>query len=939
MAYHAVIETWFGGERAGETFEARWETALSPSDWTAAWLSAEDATDQADYDAGLPVVRAPRPTDGKRRFRLDFTADRASEVMITIAPEGRLVSVSLDGAAFDLPVRHPNAWGDAPALRVARPVEAGSHTLLVDVAAVSDASETVGLGGQVRSTAADGQVTRIVSGWRTQAQNGPWSTPALVSPAPRAPWPPAPARQLRHEFEIDEPVSRARLRVAAIGAYDARLNGEAASGDRLAGEAVDFSKRVLYRTHDVTEHLVRGANVLALTIGDGWFASYMAPDNRYPFGFGPRLASAQLDVTYRSGRVVRIQTDPSWRAAGSPITASEIYDGETYDARLETPGWDKAGYDDAGWAPAAVSPAPKAALFPQSSAPIRATETLRPQNLSNPSPDVRVVDFGQNFSGWARVRLRAPAGAVVTLRFAEMLGQDGHVDQRNLRGARASDRYVARGGAAETFEPLFTYHGFRYVQVEGLTDGIVLEAIEGRVAGTDLPVTGQIKTGSALVDQIWRNSVWSQRSNFVGIPTDCPQRDERLGWTGDARVYWDAAAYNMDTYAFTRRFMNDLRDAQRADGSFPPWAPMAVHTATTPLVQGAMPGWADGGVTLPWIAAQRSGDPTIIHENWTALRRFTDHVLDANPDGLWIKGRGLNLGDWLSVDATNPYDVTTPKDLLATALLVRFLDQMADMGDWSGRAGEGASYRAQAARSREAFQQYIAADGVVGNGSHTSYALALAHDLVPEAKKAAVGRKFVEDVRRRGTMLSCGFVGTPIALDALAQVAEPALIYDLLLRTEYPSWGYMIAKGATTMWERWNSDAGDVSMNSLNHYAFGAVTGFLYRRIVGIETAAPGFARLRMRPLVDPRVGYARGTYDSVRGRIEAEWRLEGDRLSYDIRLPTNTTAEVHLPAMAGASVRLGRRRLDDQDARVGRRDAAGVVLDLGPGRHQIRIG
>lgn len=937
--YRVAVRSWTSGPQGNLSFAGRWDVALSPSDWTAAWLVAEDATDQADRDAGLPVVRALAEGERPQRFRLEFTADQDADLLITLAPEGRLAAVALDGVPLEAPYRHPNAWGDAPAFRTSRAIEAGAHVLDVEVASISSPAKEVGLGGQLRLTGRDGAVRRIVDGWRVLAPNGATSRPAVASPQPRAPWPPAPARRLRREFEITEPVARARLRVAAIGAYDARLNGEPASADRLSGESVDFTKRVLYRTHDMTNRLVRGANVLALTVGDGWFASYMAPDNRYPFGLGPRLASAQLDVTYRSGRTMRVATDPTWREAGSPIIASEIYDGETYDARLETPGWDRPGYDDSHWSPVVAAPRPPVSLVPQTSPPIRVTETLAPRSLASPRPDLRVVDFGQNFTGWVRLRLRAPTGAPILLRFAERLGSDGLVDQRNLRGARATDTYFARGGGAETFEPTFTYHGFRYVQIEGLGSGVVLEGVEGCVVGTDLTLTGQIKTGSSLVDQIWRNSVWSQRSNFVGIPTDCPQRDERLGWVGDARVFWDAAAYNMDVYAFTRRFMNDLRDAQRADGSFPPWAPMAVKTAATPLVQGSMPGWADGGVTLPWVAAQRTGDATVIHENWSAMRRFADGVLEKNPDGLWTRGRGLNLGDWLSVDATTPYEETTPKDLLATALLVRLLDQMADMGDWSGHHDQAEAYRAHAARSRSAFLPFIREDGVVGNGSHTSYALALAHQLVPEPRKAAVGRRFVEDIRRRGSMLSCGFVGAPVALDALAEVGEHTLIYDLLLRTEYPSWGYMVSQDATTMWERWNSDAGDVSMNSFNHYAFGAVTGFLYRRVAGIETAEPGFARLRMRPVMDRRVGHASATYDSVRGRIQTEWRLEGDSLAYDIRLPANTSAEVHLPAREGTSVRLGRRRLEEgRDPRLVQRDPTGVVLDLGGGAHRIRI-
>ena len=915
--YHWAVEVWDErGRRIGRRV-SWWEMGLlSPSDWRAAWLAVEGELERDDREAGLPYFTAESPPAGQtRKFRLDFTNEHATECLLTIVAEGKLVALTMDGAAIDIPEHSQHAFGQQPALRTRLNLAPGPHALCAEIEAKSGllARPTTGVAAQLRLTDANGAVARVTSPWRTAIDpQGDWCNRATdVSGWPLAeaaaalttPWPPTPARMMRRAFRTQARISSARLYVAALGAYEARLNGRLVSDDKLAGESTDFSKRVLYRVHDVTRLLDRGDNVLGLVVGDGWFASYQAPVNRYPFGEGPRRVIAQLEITYADGAVEYVVTDESWRAAVSPVVASEIYDGETYDARLEQPGWDRAGFDDSAWSTVWHAPAPSAELVALTSPPIRVTQTLRPLSVTRMGPSLHVVDFGQNFAGWARLRLRASAGERIVMRFAELLDANERVDQSNLRAARASDIYITGDERDQVFEPRFTYHGFRYVEVEGLPS-LAPAQIEAVVAHSALTETGDFACGSPLINQVWRNAFWSQRSNFVSVPTDCPQRDERLGWTGDANAFWDAASYNMDTYAFTRRFMNDVRDAQKANGAFPIWAPMDPRTARSPLTAQPTPGWADGGVTLPWVAARQTGDMTIVEENWSAMRRFVDGVLDANGDYVWRNNRGLDLGDWLSVDATSPLDATTPKDLLATALLIQCFDRMADMAAWTGREEEQRLYRTHAERGRGAFAGFISADGVAGNGSHTSYALTLALRLAPESLRPLVAQNFVASIRARGTSLTCGFVGTPVALDAVAETGDVALAYDLLLRDRYPSWGYMVARGATTMWERWNSDVGDVAMNSYNHYAFGAVAGFMYRRVAGITSDGPGFANLNMAPLVDARVRRARATYQSVKGPISAEWRIERDALTYDVDLPANVSARVRLPGDEPSAIR-----------------------------------
>ena len=558
--------------------------------------------------------------------------------------------------------------------------------------------------------------------------------------------------------------------------------------------------------------------------------------------------------------------------------------------------------------------------------------TLKPRSINEPRPGVFVFDFGQNFAGVCRLHVKGAAGERVELRFAEILKDDGAVDQSNLRAAKARDIFILRGDVAgETFEPSFTYHGFRYVEMEGFPGTPTLDALEGVVLHSDLPVTGALAIDNPLIERLWQNSLWSQRSNFTGIPTDCPQRDERLGWTGDACVFWDAAAFNMDVYAFTARFLDDMRDAQTPAGAFSDYAPAARRGGDEPA-----PGWADAGVVLPWTAWMRSGNTSIIEANWDAIVRYLGYLEAANPDHLWRNKRGLDFGDWLALDAKQPGDPTTPKDLIGSAWWAHTAGLAAEMAAAIGRPSDAERFAAMRARIAQAFQAaYVRADGGVGNDSQTGYILALHFGLVPEPLREAAVERLVADIERRGGVLSTGFLGTPFSLDVLADAGRADLVYDLLLRTEFPSWGYMVAKGATTIWERWNGDVGDVAMNSFNHYALGAVTGFLFRRIAGIAPAAPGFKDIAIRPVIDPRVRRGGGAFRSVLGEISTEWALGQDgRFRLACVVPPNARARIHLPARPGQDVRDDAGATADPVART----PDEVILEVGSGRSVFSV-
>ena len=790
--------------------------------------------------------------------------------------------------------------------------------------------------------AADGSIRRLTTGadWRAadtapagwqalEFDDGSWphARPA-PSPPPCDPRPPRAAHWARREFEIARSLQRARLYATALGAYEIHINGRRLGTARLAPEISVASDHVLYQCHDATALLEQGSNDVAALIGDGWYASAFSWTNeRYAFDDSPRRFLAQLVLDYADGSREVIATDGSWRLAPSAVRSSEIYNGEDYDARQEV-----GGSDD--WRPVRLGAAPAMRLVAQIDPPIRTVQTLAARGITQPRPGVFVFDFGQNFAGWCRLHVKGPAGTVVRLRYAEILHPDGGIDTANLRAARATDTYTLRGDpAGETYEPHFTYHGFRYVELTGFAGEPGIAALEGLVAHTDAPRTGTLSLAQPLAQRIWQNALWSQRSNFFGVPTDCPQRDERMGWMGDIQVFLDAAAFNMDVDAFIRRFMGEVRAGQTPAGAFPIVTP---QPRSFPDLVTA--GWSDAGVILPWTLYRRYGDTAVIAENWLPMQRWLDYVADVNPDFLWRRRRGLDLGDWLSVDAKSPADETTPKVLVATAFWARCARLMAEMAAAIGQHAEAQRYARMRANIERAFaREFVRPDGSVGNDSQTGYSLALHFGLVPAALRAAAGARLAADIERRGNRLSTGFLGTPYLLDALADSGHEELAVALLLQTQYPSWGYMIAQGATTMWERWNGDVGDVAMNSYNHYAFGAVVGFMYRRLAGIAAAAPGFRRIAVDPIFDPRIGSVQARYDSCLGPIATD--VGGDRHGLSrlaLELPANSVAEVRLPGRPHDWLE-GGRPLGHAARKLSGSESAHFTVELGSGRYDLR--
>jgi alpha-L-rhamnosidase len=954
-----TVQVWDEtGRSAPLPAPSSWEMGLlSATDWTASWLAVESPEEREDREAGMPWIWGPMPkVPGGRYFRLsvDFKTPVRDAVLIMGARD-RLAGVYFDGQPLAIPAPQER-WGLEPLTRLELgALAAGRHVLGAEVAVMDpDMLVLRGAGAfaaLLRVRYEDGRIERFTSDrpWRTSLETtADWAAPthddrawAATRPAsisPNVGWLPSPAWYLRTEFEVDRPVVAARLYATALGAYEVFLNSAKVGDALLAPECQDFRNRVRYRAYDVTGMIRAGVNGFGAHVGDGYYASFIAPGARYSFGPAPRRFMGQLELNYADGSRQVVVTGTGWRAASSPVLAADIYDGETYDARQEQVGWSAPGFDAAAWSVAEIGEPPSAPLTAQVDPPVRVTQTLAPKSVTQPKPGAFVFDFGQNFAGICRLLVSGPAGTKVTLRFAEILLPNGEVDQSNLRTAKATDSYTLKGSAAgESWWPTFTYHGFRYVQVEGFPGEPSTANLKGLVIHTDLPITGDLRINNPLIEQFWRNTVWSQRSNFVGIPTDCPQRDERLGWMGDANAFWDAAAFNMDVYAFTERFAGDMRDAQGTTGGYADFCPLPNRINDQPS-----PGWADAGVSLPWTAWIRSGNKSVIDQNWDSMARYLQYLETANPDHVWRNSRGRDYADWLALDARpkTPGDPTTPKDLVGTAWWAFSTERVVQMAEASGRKADADVYRAMHAAIVAAFQAaFVKADGTVGNGSQTGYILSLRFGLIPPALRMAAGEHLCADIERRGGLLSTGFLGTPHSLDVLADIGRPDLVYSLLLRTTFPSWGYMISKGATSIWERWNGDVGDVSMNSFNHYALGAVSGFLFRRIAGIDLGAPGFKEVVVRPVLDPRVTRGGGTYQSAMGPISTDWAQGPDRaFRLSVEIPANATGRIHLPAKPHATIREGRRVLSDRKDPTVRRAEDEVIVNVGSGRYQFTV-
>jgi alpha-L-rhamnosidase len=740
-----------------------------------------------------------------------------------------------------------------------------------------------------------------------------------------------PAPYLRRAFTVQGQISRARLYSTALGIHELSINGRRVSEDVLAPGWTDYNRRFLYQTYDVTRSLVEGENVVGAVVADGWACGFCGFDAKHRgahYGRSPQLL-AQLVIRFADGGQERLGTDDRWRSSVGSVAYADLLMGERREPAQEPAGWDRPGYDASRWRPVSCRPLGHQPLVADPGPPVRVTEELPAKSLTPLGSGKFMADFGQNLAGWVRVTADRPAGTLIEVRHGEMLSPGGTLYVNNLRTARQRDTYVATGAAAE-LAPRFTFHGFRYAEISGLGDDPRPGDITACVVHSDIPLTGHFECSSADINRLHSNIDWSQRGNFINIPTDCPQRDERLGWLGDAQVFARTAAYNRDVAAFFSKWLDDVADGQLPSGAFPDFAPRLDHHWA------GAPAWADAGVIVPWTAYKMYGDRAVLARNFEHMVAWMNFLAANNPTRLWTSGLGNNYGDWLA-----PKKDLTPPELLATAYWAYDASLMVEISQAIGRPEKAGEYAQLAQEIRKAFQQaYVNHDGSVASGTQTAYVLALHMGLVPEAMRTATALHLVQAIAEEDWHLTTGFVGVGYLLPVLSSNGYSDVAYRLLEQRTFPSWLYSVARGATTIWERWDGwteERGFQSprMNSFNHYSLGSVGEWLYRFVLGIELApgAAGFDRLVLRPHPGGSLAYARGSFASVRGEIVSEWSRDGTRFKLDVKLPPNVAASVRVPSARPEEVMgpdcAGPVAIADYPGAIGQKEA---VFEVGSG-------
>ncbi|TXS48169.1 glycoside hydrolase family 78 protein [Streptomyces sp. t39] len=730
---------------------------------------------------------------------------------------------------------------------------------------------------------------------------------------------PRPAHLLRGEFALPGPVTSARLYATALGVFEMEINGRPVTDEVLSPGWTSYQDRLRYRTWDVTDLLRPGANAWGAHLADGWYRGRLGFNGGIRDIYGDRTAVlAQLEITLADGTRLMFVTDPTWRSADGPVLASGLLEGETHDARRERPGWSRAGHDTSGWSPVAEVPLDRSVLVAADGPPVRRTQVREPASVVQKPDGRHLVDFGQNLVGRLRIRVTGEGGETVVLRHAEVL-EDGELCTRPLRNATSTDRYVVRGvPEGETWEPVFTTHGFRYAEISGWPGRLHPEDVSAVVIHSDLRRTGWFDCSDSVLNRLHENVVWSMRGNFVDIPTDCPQRDERLGWTGDIQVFAPTAAFLYDCAGMLSSWLRDLTaDTDRdAGGVTPNWSPRIPVILPFEVPEGNHPmaGWGDAAVLVPWALYQRYGDRGLLERQYRDMRRWVDTVEKAaDPDRIWRDD--FQFGDWL--DPAAPPDEAaqsrTPKALVCTAYFARSASVLAEAAGLLGRRSDRDRYAALAQEVRHAFvETFTDGRGRMAADTQTSYALAIGFELLAsEGERAFAGARLAELVADAGFTVATGFLGTPLVCDALTATGHVDAAYRLLTERSCPSWLFQVEMGATTMWERWDSMLADGSVNpgemtSFNHYALGTVADWLHRTVGGLAPAAPGYRRLLVRPRPGGGLSRARAAHDTPYGRAEVSWHKAEGRLTVEVTVPPGCEALVDLPGLEAVTAGAG---------------------------------
>jgi alpha-L-rhamnosidase len=943
------VKVWDGDGNESEFSQpAHWEMGLlQPGDWKAQWIEANPTiAPRLDfqgawwiwYPDGYPSISAPA---GKRYFRrqVDLPRDRkiVKATMLLTVDDG--FTFYVNGKPVFQSIGVPDDWKSRKEIDLTQDLQPGPNTIAVaaiNLNTPAGQATPAGILGKlvVELEEAEPIVVATDKQWKTSAKaEAGWEKPGFepkdwtdamqVADLGQLPWgdsfgvdesnrPPC----LRKQISLKSDVKRARLYATALGLYDFSINGQRVSDDVIKPDWDNYQIRVQYQTFDVTKLLQKGDNALAATLGPGWYCGHIGLDPGEFYGKRPALLG-QLQIEYADGSTETVTTDKSWKWSYGPLIQSDLLDGEDYDARKEITGWDKAGFDDSKWNAVATRDS-SAKLQAQIGPPIRKLDELPGKKVTEPKPGKLTFDLGQNMVGWIRLKVKGEPGTKLTLRYAEMLNPDGTVYTANLRNAKATDTYTLRSNAEETWEPHFTFHGFRYVEITGFPGKLGPEAVTGIVVHSDTPRTGNWECSDEKLNQLYRNIVWGQWGNFLSVPTDCPQRDERLGWMGDAQVFCRTATYNADVASFFTKWLLDVSDAQSPAGAYTDVSPRVCCGEGTAA-------WADAGVICPWTMYQAYDDKRLVERQYDSMVKYIDY-LKAHSKDLIRPAEGY--GDWLSIAAD------TPKDVLATGYFAYSTHLLAEMARAIGKEDDAKKYDQLFDDIKAAFNKaFVSEDAHIKGNTQTCYLIALKFHLLPEDKQAKAAQYLVDDIKARDMHVSTGFVGVSYMLPMLAKFGHVDVAYQLLEQDTFPSWLFSVKHGATTIWERWDGwtpEKGfqDPSMNSFNHYSLGSCGQWMYSAIAGIDCDPehPGYSHILIHPRPTACLTMCKASYDSIRGPIATEWHLDGHTYKLKVTIPANTTALVFIDG--------ARDKITEGDKPAGQ--AEGVKFERTEGQTQV---
>ena len=791
--------------------------------------------------------------------------------------------------------------------------------------------------------------------WDNNGKPSPWSEPAFFQTALldtadwKAKWIEAgfaedatrPAILFRNQFSINKKITSATLYITAHGMYEVQLNGNKVGDAYLTPGWTSYNKRLQYQVYDVTNMLSNGNNAIGATVGNGWYRGYLAWENNKNI-YGSKLGLlAQLNITYSNGTSETIVTDEKWKSSTGAIKSVEIYHGETYDAREEKKGWSRAGFNDAGWKGVNLPTVAFNNLVATENEPVKKHETFKAIKLFTTPAGDKVLDFGQNLVGWVVVNVSGNAGDKIVIKHAEVLDKAGNFYTENLRAAKATATYILKGGAPESFEPHFTFYGFRYIKIENYPGEIKPENFTAVALYSDMKPTGTFTSSNALINQLQHNIQWGQRGNFLDVPTDCPQRDERLGWTGDAQAFSRTATFNFGVNNFFLKWMKDVAADQGADGKIPFVIPNVLGSGA-----GGSTGWADVATIIPWNIYLAYGDKKILENQYPSMKAWVKYMTDSSKNDLW--NTGFHFGDWLFYRPSDDNDgrsAVTDKYLIAQCFYANSVQLLINTAKVLNNTADEAIYKALLKKVKDAFlREYLTPNGRLISGTQTAYVLALNFDMLPENLRTQAAERLAENVKSYGNHLTTGFLGTPHLCHVLTRFGYTDIAFKLLLKEDYPSWLYPVKMGATTIWERWDGQKPDSSfqtpgMNSFNHYAYGAIGDWMYRILVGLDTYEDGvgYKHIKIMPHIGGGFTNAAASLQTYYGTVSSGWKIENDKLLMDIEIPANATATVYVPAAnAGTITESGKAVSTLTDVKVSGTENGYVLLQVGSGKYHF---